>query len=720
MKKKLFFQLNTARSLLVIINIPIIIVGLITVGVLFKFASNEISELNTNSTTYATQISENIFHRIISSSYLLSDSESYPNIHTFMTEKKSLSPDPIYYLNIKSSIVSAYNKQSDLPVKDIIIYSTLNDIAVGTDSRYSFKELYDLYFIQSGKSFEQIKDIFNSSTAQAFFIYPKRASIESEQHSASDTLILCRNIYPYSKNSGFFITVIDMKNFMAQINSLFGNNFPSFGISTNDNILLFQDTPFKYDFNSEENDSINIKDATVICRPSKVLNIKYYYVFEKNTLLGNFPFIVKIFIIMELLAIAFSLFFGGRRALNIDKHIADISQANLFLNNNFKESQGYLKGEIISNLIKQNCVENSGILKDKYGIIFPCLYYRIMTIRFKSDLSYKEIIEQYPEVIDIITSTLESHHITCYFASQFETNCYALINYSDEEMLHTNIFNLSYEIFSLSDCNIPIYIGLSEKTDSLSNMRTLYDNSLSAAVYGLDSNLTITYFDDISSNDLAEMYYPYEVERQLHNSIRFGKTDEVSDILEQVHKINFINRKPPYYLLHKLNSLIQTLLYRIIDEMYTDNEELHVKYTRTCRNITYTDDPIQNYHVACKLAMSVADNFESANLNKEIRNKIIDFINKNFTNPDLSLMMLSEHINISYHHLSHIFNNYIGENFLPYLTKLRLEHSKELLTKSDEKIKDIAIISGFNDSNTFIKTFKKYYGITPGQCRRNK
>ena len=58
MKKKLFFQLNTARSLLVIINIPIIIVGLITVVVLFKFASNEISELNTNSTTYATQISE--------------------------------------------------------------------------------------------------------------------------------------------------------------------------------------------------------------------------------------------------------------------------------------------------------------------------------------------------------------------------------------------------------------------------------------------------------------------------------------------------------------------------------------------------------------------------------------------------------------------------------------------------------------------------------------
>lgn len=715
MKKKLFFQLNTARSLLVIINLPIIIVGLIAVGILFKFASDEVSQLNSSITTYTTQISENIFDRIIYTSYLLSDPERYPDIHNFMSEKKSSSPDPIYYLNIKNSLISAVNNQSDLPIQDVIIYSTLNDTAVGMDSRYSFNELYDLYFKQSGRSFEEIKNIFKDSTAQAFYIYPK-----ANFSNSSDTLILCRNIYPYSKNSGFFISIVDMKKVMSQISTLFGHNFSNFGIFTNDNILLYQDSPFEYELNGDENVSFSVKDAAVIFKPSKVLNLKYYYIFKKDNILENIPFITKFFVFIELLAVAFSIFFGGKRASNIDKHIFSISQTNFLLDLNFKESQEYLKGEIISNLINQKQVENIQVLNEKYGINFPHLYYRIMTVRFKSDLSHKEIIEQYPEIPNIISSMLEGQHITCYFSSHFENGCHALINYSDEEILHTNIFNIPYEISAFSDSNIPIFLGLSEKTDNFSNMRTLYENSRSAAVYGLESNVTITYFDDINNSDLAEMYYPYEVERQLHNSIKFGKIDEVSDILEQIHKINYISRKPPYYLLHKLNSLIQVLLYRIIDEMYADNEELHIKYTRDCRNITSTEDPIQNYHFACELAMSIANNFKSAGLCKEIRNTIINFINNNYTNPDLSLTMLSEHTNISYHHLSHIFNDYIGENFIPYLTKCRLEHSKNLLMNSEDKIEVIAKLCGFNESNTFIKTFKKYYGMTPGQYRKNK
>lgn len=714
-KKKLFFQLNTARSLLVIINLPIIIVGLIAVGILFKFASDEVSQLNSSIATYTTQISESIFDRIIYTSYLLSDSERYPDIHSFMSKKKSSSPDPIYYLNIKNSLISAVNNQSDLPIQDVIIYSTLNDTAVGMDSRYSFKELYDLYFRQSGSSFKEIKNIFKDSTAQAFYIYPK-----SNLSNSSDTLILCRNIYPYSKNSGFFISIVDMKKFMSQISTLFGHNFSNFGIFTNDNILLYQDSPFEYELNGDENDSFSVKDAAVIFKPSKVLNLKYYYIFKEDNILENIPFITKFFVFIELLAVAFSIFFGAKRASNIDKHIVSISQTNFLLDLNFKESQEYLKGEIISNLINQKQVENIQVLSEKYGINFPHLYYRIMTVRFKSDLSHKEIIEQYPEIPNIISSMLEGQNITCYFASHFENSCNALINYSDEELLHTNIFNIPYEISACSDSNIPIFLGLSEKTDNFSNMRTLYENSRSAAVYGLESSVTITYFDDINNSDLAEMYYPYEVERQLHNSIKFGKIDEVSDILEQIHKINYISRKPPYYLLHKLNSLIQALLYRIIDEMYADNEELHIKYTRACRNITSAEDPIQNYHIACELAMSIANNFKSTGLCKEIRNTIITFINDNYTNPDLSLTMLSEHTNMSYHHLSHIFNDYIGENFIPYLTKCRLEHSKNLLINSEDKIEVIAKLCGFNESNTFIKTFKKYYGMTPGQYRKNK
>ena len=163
---------------------------------------------------------------------------------------------------------------------------------------------------------------------------------------------------------------------------------------------------------------------------------------------------------------------------------------------------------------------------------------------------------------------------------------------------------------------------------------------------------------------------------------------------------------------------MQTLLYRLIDEMYAENQEIQNKYTRACRNITLNSDPSENYQFLREITLAMASDFESS-LNCEIRDKIVDYIAENFRNPDFSLAMLAAYMNISYHHLSHIFTDYMGETFLSYLTNYRLEHAKELLLQSKGKIDTIAKLSGFSSSNTFIKIFKKNYGMTPGQYRSN-
>ena len=58
-----------------------------------------------------------------------------------------------------------------------------------------------------------------------------------------------------------------------------------------------------------------------------------------------------------------------------------------------------------------------------------------------------------------------------------------------------------------------------------------------------------------------------------------------------------------------------------------------------------------------------------------------------------------------------------GDGLRNYINKYRVEKAKELLRNPDLVIETIAAMTGFNNSNSFIRVFKKYELKTPGQYR---
>ena len=73
------------------------------------------------------------------------------------------------------------------------------------------------------------------------------------------------------------------------------------------------------------------------------------------------------------------------------------------------------------------------------------------------------------------------------------------------------------------------------------------------------------------------------------------------------------------------------------------------------------------------------------------------------------------HLNPSY--FSTLFKKFVGKGFSDYLTDLRIEHVKERLTTSSEKINVIATSEGFSDYQYFVKIFKRLTGLRPSQYR---
>ena len=85
------------------------------------------------------------------------------------------------------------------------------------------------------------------------------------------------------------------------------------------------------------------------------------------------------------------------------------------------------------------------------------------------------------------------------------------------------------------------------------------------------------------------------------------------------------------------------------------------------------------------------------------------YIQENYSR-DISLDDVSSQVNISPYYFSKIFKEETGENFIEYLTRVRIDKAKELLVDANVSVKEAGIQSGYSDPNYFSRIFKKSDG----------
>ena len=96
------------------------------------------------------------------------------------------------------------------------------------------------------------------------------------------------------------------------------------------------------------------------------------------------------------------------------------------------------------------------------------------------------------------------------------------------------------------------------------------------------------------------------------------------------------------------------------------------------------------------------------------------YIQQEFGNPEISLEKVAMEIGLTPSYFSSVFKKETGEAFVEYLTRLRLEEAMRMLKKTDEKIHVISEKTGYSDAGYFSYVFKKKYGVSPLQYRRQR
>ncbi|OXS58891.1 hypothetical protein B1A99_13095 [Cohnella sp. CIP 111063] len=94
-----------------------------------------------------------------------------------------------------------------------------------------------------------------------------------------------------------------------------------------------------------------------------------------------------------------------------------------------------------------------------------------------------------------------------------------------------------------------------------------------------------------------------------------------------------------------------------------------------------------------------------------------DYIREHYGD-DIGLNSVSARFHITSSYFSSVFKEMIGENFVEFLTRIRLEKACEHLERSELKIGEIAALVGYTDSRYFSKLFKKRFGAMPTEYRQ--
>ena len=110
--------------------------------------------------------------------------------------------------------------------------------------------------------------------------------------------------------------------------------------------------------------------------------------------------------------------------------------------------------------------------------------------------------------------------------------------------------------------------------------------------------------------------------------------------------------------------------------------------------------------------------FNSTATNTEIIRKAVSYIATHF-DTHIALKEISDYLHSNPSYFSAMFHKQVGKTFKEFLTQVRIEQSKVLLTTTDYSMLNIALSVGFEDQAYFTKVFREHTDTTPAQYRQN-
>ncbi len=262
--------------------------------------------------------------------------------------------------------------------------------------------------------------------------------------------------------------------------------------------------------------------------------------------------------------------------------------------------------------------------------------------------------------------------------------------------------------------NISFRIGISAVAP-LEEAREAYKEAINALIMTTGS---VAHVDDLPIGCAHEEAYPVDLEKKLFAEVRNGEADHAVATAETY--FDLVAEQYGEYLMNIRLKVLEFVL-------YAEN----IAYNSGGMTYEFRDradylPTIMEMQELSDFRRWFADKIGEAcrNVSTKASEKSLGavetaraYIQNNYSR-DISLDEVSQAVNISPYYFSKIFKEDVGEGFVEYLTKIRMDKAKELLTTTECSMKEICSMVGYADPNYFSRSFKKNVGVTPTEYKQ--
>jgi AraC-like DNA-binding protein/fumarate reductase subunit D len=271
--------------------------------------------------------------------------------------------------------------------------------------------------------------------------------------------------------------------------------------------------------------------------------------------------------------------------------------------------------------------------------------------------------------------------------------------------------------------NLSISVGISSFYTNLRACKEACEMCKQALRYRLNlGKESIIFYEDISAivTGPVVLYYPKEIESRIFDAIRLGDEQQACELiptlLEKMRDKNKSSMNFEVMLVRFVNNLIQLeQLLGMEVLMRHDNDALYHRLLGI-RN----PEEIERMLTEQVIIPMVQSMKEKTNEQFKCLSEKIATIIRSEYDQELSLEMIGERLHYNPNYLSSIFKKEYGTTFSDYLVSYRLEIAKKWLVQGDMTIKEIAERLQYQNSQNFIRSFRKKEQITPGMYRKQK
>ncbi|MCX7711797.1 MAG: response regulator [Clostridia bacterium] len=390
-----------------------------------------------------------------------------------------------------------------------------------------------------------------------------------------------------------------------------------------------------------------------------------------------------------------------------------------------EESLPYIREKVLNELLQSELNQDEISKRLNYfkiGLNPGTDVFQIAVVEVSS--SFKDVVEGEEQKIlldiqcaDIIRQTFrEDEYVTVFY--DYAGKIVILSN--NEELDLTDCCEM-VKICIINKCKCFISIGIGNKVNGLSNIKLSYSEACDALNYKVvvGKNQVVNYNDINFNTDSQWRVNPNKIEK-LNFYIKTGIKDKASEFIDETLPEFFYCRNNAVDKIRLEAFDILLACQHAVLELNISTAELWGDNTQPYSEISKIDNLPELKDYLRSLVSNIIDKIHSSNEKKanKLINQILEHIQKNIHESELSLSGVAKEFFISPSHLSRLFKQETQQTFVEYITKMRMEKAVRLLKETDMKVYQVGEMVGIADPHYFSILFKKFTGVSVNDFRK--